>query len=128
MNSPAYRLGDLQLRILQSLWDRPDSSVAEVHAELKPERDLAYTTVATMLRKMETRGLVAHREEGRSFLYRALVAAEEVSRSVSQHLVDRLSAGSLTEAVSHLLTSREVSRDELDQLEKLIKEAKRRSK
>ncbi len=128
MNSPAYRLGDLQLRILQSLWDRPDSSVAEVHAELKPERDLAYTTVATMLRKMETRGLVAHREEGRSFLYRALVAAEEVSRSVGQHLVDRLSSGSLTEAVSHLLTSREVSRDELDQLEKLIKEAKRRSK
>ena len=128
MNSPAYRLGDLQLRILQSLWDRPDSSVAEVHAELKPERDLAYTTVATMLRKMETRGLVAHREEGRSFLYRALVAAAEVSRSVGQHLVDRLSAGSLTEAVSHLLTSREVSRDELDQLEKLIKEAKRRSK
>jgi predicted transcriptional regulator len=128
MNSPAHRLGDLQLRILQSLWDRPDSSVAEVHAELKPERDLAYTTVATMLRKMEARGLVAHREEGRSFLYRALVAAEEVSRSVGQHLVDRLSSGSLTEAVSHLLTSREVSRDELDQLEKLIKEAKRRSK
>jgi predicted transcriptional regulator len=128
MKSPAHRLGDLQLRILQSLWDRPDSSVAEVHAELKPERDLAYTTVATMLRKMETRGLVAHREEGRSFLYRALVAAEEVSRSVGQHLVDRLSSGSLTEAVSHLLTSREVSRDELDQLEKLIKEAKRRSK
>ena len=128
MKSPAHRLGDLQLRILQSLWDRPDSSVAEVHAELKPERDLAYTTVATMLRKMETRGLVAHREEGRSFLYRALVAAEEVSRSVGHHLVDRLSSGSLTEAVSHLLTSREVSRDELDQLEKLIKEAKRRSK
>ncbi len=128
MNSPAHRLGDLQLRILQSLWARPDSSVAEVHAELKPERDLAYTTVATMLRKMEARGLVAHREEGRSFLYRALVAAEEVSRSVGQHLVDRLSSGSLTEAVSHLLTSREVSRDELDQLEKLIKEAKRRSK
>ena len=128
MKSPAPRHGDLQLRILQSLWDRPESSVAEVHAELKPERDLAYTTVATMLRKMETRGLVAHREEGRSFLYRALVAAEEVSRSVGQHLVDRLSSGSLTEAVSHLLTSREVSRDELDQLEKLIKEAKRRSK
>ena len=128
MKSTSLRLGDLQLRILQSLWDRPDSSVSDVHAELKPERDLAYTTVATMLRKMEARGLVTHREEGRSFLYRALVAAEEVSRSVGQHLVDRLSSGSLTEAVSHLLTSREVSRDELDQLEKLIKEAKRRSK
>jgi predicted transcriptional regulator len=127
MKSSSHRLGDLQLRILQSLWVRPDSSVAEVHAELKPERDLAYTTVATMLRKMEARGLVLHREEGRSFLYRAKVAAAEVSRSVGQHLIERLSAGSLTEAVSHLLTSREVSREELDQLEKLIKEAKRRA-
>jgi predicted transcriptional regulator len=76
---------------------------------------------------MEARGLVTHREAGRSFLYRAIIAAEDVSRSVSKHLVDQLSSGSLTEAVSHLLTSREVSRDELDQLEKLIKEAKRRA-
>jgi predicted transcriptional regulator len=126
MKSSTHRLGDLQLRILQSLWDRPDSSVAQVHEELKPERALAYTTVATMLRKMEVRGLVVHREEGRSFLYRAKVAAEEVSRSVGQHLVDKLSAGSLTEAVSHLLTSREVSRAELDELEKLIREAKKK--
>jgi BlaI family penicillinase repressor len=127
MHRTSHRLGDLQLRILQSLWDRPDSSVAEVHAELKPERDLAYTTVATMLRKMEVRGLVTHREAGRSFLYRALVAADDVSRSVGKHLVDQLSGGSLIEAVSHLLTSREVSRDELNQLEKLVKEAKRRA-
>ena len=127
MHRTSHRLGDLQLRILQSLWDRPDSSVAEVHAELKPERDLAYTTVATMLRKMEVRGMVTHREVGRSFLYRALVAADEVGRGVGKHLVDQLSGGSLTEAVSHLLTSREVSRDELNQLEKLIKEAKRRA-
>ena len=127
MHRTAHRLGDLQLRILQSLWDRPDSSVSEVHAELKPERDLAYTTVATMLRKMEVRGLVTHREAGRSFLYRALVAADDVSRSVGKHLVDQLSGGSLIEAVSHLLTSREVSRDELNQLEKLVKEAKRRA-
>jgi BlaI family penicillinase repressor len=128
MKSPSYRLGDLQLRILQSLWARPDASVAEVHAELKPERDLAHTTIATMLRKMEARGLVTHREEGRSFLYRAKVAAEEVSRSVGQHLVERLFEGSLTDAVSHLLTTREVSRQELDELEKLIQQAKRRAK
>ena len=127
MKSPSHRLGDLQLRILQSLWARPDASVAEVHAELKPERDLAHTTIATMLRKMEARGLVTHREEGRSFLYRAQVAAEEVSRSVGQHLVERLFEGSLTDAVSHLLTTREVSRQELDELEKLIKDAKRRA-
>jgi predicted transcriptional regulator len=128
MKPSTHRLGDLQLRILQFLWAKPDVSVAEVHAELKPERDLAHTTIATMLRKMEARGLVAHREEGRSFLYRAKVAAEEVNRSVGQHLVERLFEGSLADAVSHLLTTRDVSRDELDQLAKLIKDAKRRTK
>ena len=122
-----HRLGDLQLRILQSLWAKPDASVADVHAELKPERDLAHTTVATMLRKMEARGLVTHREEGRSFLYRAEVAAEEVSRSVGRHFVESLFEGSLADAVSHLLTTRDVSRAELNQLEKLIKEAKKRT-
>ncbi len=128
MKSSTHRLGDLQLRILQSLWARPDASVADVHSELKPERDLAHTTIATMLRKMEARGLVTHREEGRSFLYRANVAADEVSRSVGNHLVEKLFEGSLSGAVHHLLTTREVSRAELEELEKLIKEAKRRSK
>jgi predicted transcriptional regulator len=128
MKSSTHRLGDLQLRILQSLWARPDASVADVHAELKPERDLAHTTIATMLRKMEARGLVTHREEGRSFLYRAKVAADEVSRSVGNHLVERLFEGSLAGAVHHLLNTREVSRAELEELEKLIQEAKRRSK
>jgi predicted transcriptional regulator len=99
-----------------------------VHEALKPERDLAYTTIATMLRKMEARGLVTHREEGRSFLYRAAVAADDVNRSAGEHFVERLFEGSLADAVSHLLTTREVSRAELDQLEQLIRDAKRRAK
>lgn len=128
MPSPSHRLGDLQLRILQSLWARPDSSVADVHAELQPERDLAYTTIATMLRKMEARGLVAHTERERTYYYRALVKAEDVNRSVGEHFVERLFEGKLTDAVSHLLTTRDVSRAELDELEKLIRAAKRRAR
>lgn len=128
MPAKPLRLGELQLRILEVLWEQPDAPVAAVHAALRPDRDLAYTTVATMLRKMEARGLVTHREDGRAFLYRAAVAADEVTRSAGDHFVERLFEGSLASAVSHLLTTREVSRAELDQLEKLIKEAKRRTK
>ena len=128
MKPSSHRLGDLQLRILQSLWVRPDSSVAEVHAELKPERDLAYTTVATMLRKMEARALVSHREEGRAFVYRAEVQPDDVARGASDHFVGRLFEGSVADAVSHLLTTRQVSRAELDQLERLVRDAKRRTR
>jgi predicted transcriptional regulator len=120
------RLGDLQLKIMQVLWDRSEARVAEVHKSLG-ESDFAYTTVATMLRKMEERGLVAHRDEGRSFVYRAKVAADEVTRSMADHLVDRLFEGSLAGMVSHLLRTREVSQEELTQLERLIGERKRRA-
>ncbi|MBI4325992.1 MAG: BlaI/MecI/CopY family transcriptional regulator [Chloroflexi bacterium] len=120
-----HRLGDLQLKIMKVLWDRQETSVAEVHETLAPEADLAYTTIATMLRKMEARGLVKHRSEGRSFLYTPVVAAEAVTRGMADDLVDRLFEGSLADMVSHLLTTREVSRDELNELERLIAERKK---
>ena len=122
-----HRLGDLQLRIMKVLWERGEATVAEVLDALDDtDTTLAYTTIATMLRKMEGRGLVSHRAEGRSFIYRAKVASEDVSRSMANHLVDRLFEGSLLEAVNHLLSSREVSRDELRQLEKLIAERRKK--
>lgn len=118
------RLGDLQLRIMRVLWERGPAYVAEVQAALSDDK-LAYTTVATMLRKMEARGLVRHREDGRRFVYEAAVTESLVTRSMSDDLVDRLFGGSLTEAVSHLLEHREVSREELAQLEQLIREHKK---
>jgi len=89
------------------------------------ERDLAYTTIATMLRKMEARGLVKHRLDGRSFVYRAAVGEEAVSQGMADHLVDRLFEGSLSDTVHHLLTTREVSREELSKLEKMIADVKK---
>jgi BlaI family penicillinase repressor len=121
-----HRLGDLQLRIMKVLWDAQEATVAQVLEALPNQPELAYTTVATMLRKMEARGLLSHRVEGRSFIYGASVAEIEVSRSMADHLVDRLFEGSLTEAVSQLLSTREVSREELVKLERLIAERKKR--
>jgi len=121
-----HRLGDLQLKIMKLLWERKEATVAEVHQAVALERDLAYTTVATMLRKMEARNLVAHRAEGRSFVYRAAVPSDAVTRGMADHLIERLFEGSLADMVNHLLTTREVSREELSKLEKLIAERKKK--
>ena len=110
---------------MQVLWEQQESTVSQVLAALSDYGELAYTTVATMLRKMEARGLVGHRAEGRSFIYRPRVAAQDVSRSMADHLVDRLFEGRLLDVVNHLLTTREVSREELRQLERLIAERKK---
>jgi BlaI family transcriptional regulator, penicillinase repressor len=120
-----HRLGDLQLRIMKMLWASGEATVAAVHEAVGAERGLAYTTVATMLRKMEARGLIRHRLEERSFVYRAAVAEEAVSRGMADHLLERLFEGSLADMVRHLLSNREVSRAELRELEKLIAERKR---
>ncbi|MFO1498883.1 MAG: BlaI/MecI/CopY family transcriptional regulator [Verrucomicrobiota bacterium] len=120
-----HRLGDLQLQIMKILWSRDQATVAEIHQQLQNQKELAYTTIATMLRKMEARGLVKHRLDGRSFLYRAAVGEEAVTRGMADHLVERLFAGSLTDVVSHLLNTREVGWDELSELERLIAERKK---
>lgn len=120
-----HRLGDLQLQIMKILWARKQATVTEVHEELGNSTRFAYTTIATMLRKMEGRKLVAHRTEGRSFVYRPLIEAQAVSQGMAGHLLDRLFEGSLADMVSHLLTTHEVSREELSKLEALIAERKK---
>jgi len=120
-----YRLGDLQLRIMKVLWDLGPTGVADVQRCLDGDQ-LAYTTVATMLRKMEDRGLVLHREEGRRFIYEPAVSAEAVTQCMADDLVNRLFHGSLADALTHLIQSREVSHEELDRLEQLIRDRRNR--
>jgi len=119
-----YRLGDLQLKIMKVLWESGPSGAGEVQEALGGAQ-LAYTTVATMLRKMEQRGLVRHSVDGRRFVYKPNVRPETVTQSMAGDILDRLFEGDLADMVSHLLTTREVSRDELARLEQLITRLKR---
>lgn len=126
MKSRVHRLGDLQLKIMKVLWEKSEAVVADVHRAVSPRGDLAYTTIATMLRRMEKQGLVQHRVEDRKFHYRPLVKEDEVTRGLSGHLMDRLFEGHLGDMIAHLLTTRQISREELDRLEKLIAERKKK--
>jgi len=116
-----HHLGDLQLAIMRVLWGRAEASVAEVHRALA-ERDLAPTTIATMLRKMEDKGVVTHRTEGRKYLYRPTVTEAAVRRTMVGELTERLFRGEVVELVSHLLAEHEIDTAELDQLRSLIAE------
>ena len=115
-----HRLGDLQLVIMRVLWARGEATSAAVHAALLPERWLAPTTIATMLRKMEAKGVVAHRQEGRQFVYRATVAEGEVSRTMVGDLVERLFAGDPLELVHHLVREGELDLEELEDLRRQV--------
>ncbi|MCP3961797.1 MAG: BlaI/MecI/CopY family transcriptional regulator [bacterium] len=107
---------------MRVLWHRGESTVAEVHEALREERGLAPTTVATMLTKMEKKGVLDHRTEGRRFVYRPLVSESTVQRSMVSELKERLFAGNVTALVSHLLAEHELDAEELRRLKRLIAE------
>ncbi len=118
--SRKHQLGDLQLAIMRVLWTRGEASASEVHAELLSERGLAPTTIATMLRKMEAKGVVAHRAEGRRFIYRPAVTEAGVRRGMVETLTDRLFRGDVAALVSHLISEHEIDTDELAELRRLV--------
>ena len=123
-----HKLAELQLAIMQVLWDREEATVASVREALEDVRPLAYTTVATMLTKMERNGQVTHRTAGRVHVYRPAVHRERVSRSMVADLAGRLFQGDVAEMVSHLLDGCDVSRDELVRLKSLIRQKEREVK
>lgn len=114
------QLGDLQLAIMRLLWQRGEATVAEVHAALLEERGLAPTTIATMLVKMERKGIVSHRSEGRRYVYRATVTQDEVTQSMVGQLTQRLFGGNASALVSHLLREHDLDAEELEQLKGMI--------
>ena len=117
------QLGDLQHAIMQVLWAQGEATAADVHRALLDERGLAPTTIATMLTKMELKGVVSHRTDGRKYVYRPTVSEAAVRRSMLGDLTDRLFDGSVAAVVTHLLEEREIDARELDELRRLIAEA-----
>jgi predicted transcriptional regulator len=118
-----HTLGELQHAIMQVLWGRDEATVAEVHEALYEPRGLAPTTIATMLRKMEDKGVVAHRVEGRQFVYRPVVSEDAVRSSMVGELLERLFAGDPAALVSHLVADREIDQEEIERLRALLDDA-----
>ena len=105
-----------------------EATVAEVHEALREERGLAPTTIATMLRKMEDKGVVDHRVEGRHFIYRPVISENEVRSSMVGELLDRLFAGDPAALVSHLVSDHDLDDEDLDRLRALLEAAEEKDR
>src|SRR5262245_23346281 len=119
------RLTRLQLDVMRALWSAHEATVAEVQQALGGQRPLATTTVATLLTRPEQGGLVAHRRDGRQYVYRALVDSEDLRGSMVGTLLRTLFQGDVTAFISHLLDNRDLSAEELARLQALVREKDR---
>ncbi|MGE5092060.1 MAG: BlaI/MecI/CopY family transcriptional regulator [Bacillota bacterium] len=115
-----HQLTELQIGLLRVLWDRGEATVAEICDALRPSRALAPTTVATLLSRLERRGVVRHRTVSRQFIYAAAVSESEVRQSMVSELTEQLFDGDVAELVSHLLSAREISSGDLEKVKELI--------
>ena len=108
------QLSELQLVLMHVLWARGEATTAQVHEALSDDRNLAYTTVATLLSRLEARGLLSHRREGRQFVYAPTVSESAVRRSMVSGLLDNLFRGDRAALVSHLVGESVAGSEELD--------------
>ena len=110
-----------ELELLQILWDRGATTGREMHAELaRRGRERAYTSVTSLLNVMHDKGYVSREPEGRAFRYDAIVRPDATLRELVGELRDRAFEGSASTLVTHLLQEAAPSRDELDEIRRVI--------
>ncbi|MCG8652207.1 MAG: BlaI/MecI/CopY family transcriptional regulator [Pirellulales bacterium] len=122
------KLSGRQLAIMRVLWEHGEASVADVQSLLDVERPLAYSTVATVLSRMEQKGLVTHRCEDRVYYYRPAISKDGAGQSMVGELVERVFGGRPSELVNHLLDSEQVDSKELQRIKKLVREYDNRNR
>lgn len=113
-------LTEVELELMEILWEKGSGTVGDVVEALPRERPLAYSSVLTMMRILEQKGYVEHEKESRAYVYRPLVNREQARRSVISYLVKRFFDDSPELLVVNLLEHDELDRSEIERLKRLI--------
>ena len=114
------RLTAPQLALLKVLWERSEATVAEMQRALHAERPLAASTIATLLSRLEKRGIVAYRIEGRQYVYRAVLNERDAREHALVEVTQGLFEGDIATMVSQLLSSHELRPGDLARVKALV--------
>jgi BlaI family transcriptional regulator, penicillinase repressor len=112
-----------ELAILKVLWDRDEATVREVYEALRDDIPIVQNTVQAFLRTMEAKGLVTHRAEGRTFIYRPARAKNQTSRRLLSGILDKVFDGAIDQLVESALSLRAATPQELERLRELVRNA-----
>lgn len=127
MSASEYDLGSAEFEVLRELWLDAPASVRQVLERLHDRgRRVAYTTVQTMLTRLEQKGYVVSDKSGQAFTYRPTVSRDRFSRSRVRALLDQLYDGAAGPLVLQLVKTRRLTEQERSQLQRLIEELDRK--
>ena len=121
MSRRPVSLSEIQLSVMHALWRQGQADIQMVVEAMAADgRELAYTTVATLLKRLEKRGLVAHEKSGRKQIFHAQVTESEVRESMVSGLIGSLFRGDPQALASHLVENHDMDESDLRALRQLI--------
>ena len=123
---PNKKLSDFELEVLQLLWRLEKASTPELHRELGEDRDVKYSTVRTIVDRLERKGAIERvAQQGRAMVFRPLLTKSDVSVPMTRKFVERVFDGDSLPLLSHLLDNARLDTDDIAYLESVI--ARRKS-
>jgi BlaI family penicillinase repressor len=114
-----------ELEILRVLWSRGPSTVREVHDALSEKKTMGYTSVLKFLQIMTAKGTVRRNESQRAHVYEACLPAEQTKRQIAGDMLQRVFEGSASQLMMHAMAGRKASREEIEELRRMLDEYER---
>lgn len=115
------KLSSFELEVMRLVWRDKEVIAPELHKELQQDRDITYSTVKTILDRLEAKGAIRRiRTYGRTILYGPLIEEGELAKPMVKDLLRKVFGGEARPMISHLLNDEDLSLDDLSYLEKLI--------
>lgn len=121
-----YQPSDVELEILQVLWEHQPATVRTVHEKISEKREVSYTTILTFLQRMTKKKMVKRTKEGKTHFYRAVPKETEVQKTLFQRLLNTAYRGSAMKMVMHALGREQVDDQELEALQQWLEAKKRK--
>lgn len=121
-------LTELENEVMQAVWKGRMCTVEAVYRVVSRKRNLKETSVRTLLRRLEQKGYLKHQSDGRAYTYRATEPPRSLAARAVRQIIDRFCQGSVEELVSGMVEARVLNQDDIDQLEKFVRNRRRGGK
>jgi len=117
-------LTELQQAILDFIWSSGPATSEQVREGLLPKHPLKDSSIRTLLRRLEERGLLSHRVEGKVFVYRAVVQRHSLAARMVRHVIEKFCSGSVEQFLVGMVDEKVLTMDEIQRLARRVKKAK----
>ena len=126
MKNDDIKMGRVQTRIMQFLWDNGESTARAISDYILATEPISHGTIQTLLRKLEKKNAIRHVKRERVFYFSPIAERTGVTTSTTREFLNRVFQGSAKSLVSHVLEHENITPDELQELHQMIEEYRER--